>query len=290
MPNGKSSGKHSHQLLFSEAIAQLKIMAMQSALSSPVTLLADLRAVDATDRILQKITAVGWRLEAIDLKISDLSTASASIRTDIACFSEKVTGIDRCLTTVEEHVMMVPDHDAELQTLRAKITDLEDRSRRDNVRFFGFPENKEGTNIKAFLKSLLPELTFLVFSSPPVFQRAHRIGPLHKATSGRPRPIIACFLCHEQARLVLSMARSQGPHSLEGLEVRVVADFSRITNERRKAFLALRPQLRKLDIKFGLFQPARHTPPTEISLRPLSGDMTICSASLILDTLLCSRF
>ncbi|KAJ1191944.1 hypothetical protein NDU88_001257 [Pleurodeles waltl] len=174
----------------------------------------------------------------------------------ITCFREKVTDLDQCLTTVEEHVGMVPEHDAELQTLRAKIMDLEDRSRRDSISFFGIPEHKEGTDIKAFFKSLLPELTGLTFSPPLELQRVHRIGPLHKATSGRPRPIIACFLCHEQARLVLSAARSQGPFSLEGHEVRVAADFSRITNEKRKAFLALRPQLRKLAIKFGLFEPA----------------------------------
>ncbi|KAJ1186990.1 hypothetical protein NDU88_003769 [Pleurodeles waltl] len=122
---------------------------------------ADPRAVDATDRILQEITAVGQRLEAMDLKISDLSMASVSIRTDIACFREKVTDLDQHLTTVEEHVEMVPEHDAELRTIQAKITDLEDRSWRDNVRFFGIPEHKEGTDIKAFLKSLLPELTGL---------------------------------------------------------------------------------------------------------------------------------
>ncbi|KAJ1141595.1 hypothetical protein NDU88_007923 [Pleurodeles waltl] len=137
-------------------------MATKPALSSPVTLPADPRAVDATDRLLQEITAVGRRLEVMDLKISDLSTDSASIRTDIACFCEKVMDLDQSLTTVEEHVVMVPEHDAELQTLRAQITDLEDRSRRDNVRFFGIPEHKEGTDIKAFLKSLLPELTGLV--------------------------------------------------------------------------------------------------------------------------------
>ncbi|KAJ1116853.1 hypothetical protein NDU88_005058 [Pleurodeles waltl] len=127
-------------------------MATQPAFSSSVTLPADTRTVDDTDRILQEITAVGWRLEAMDLKISDLSTASASIRTDIACFCEKVTDLDQRLMTVKEHVGMVPEHDAELRTLRAKITDLEDRTQRDNVRFFGIPEHKEGTNTKAFLK------------------------------------------------------------------------------------------------------------------------------------------
>ncbi|KAJ1202194.1 hypothetical protein NDU88_005995 [Pleurodeles waltl] len=208
---------------------------------------ADPRAVDALYRIFQEITAVGRCLEAMDLKISDLSMAFSSIRMDIACFREKVTDLDQCLTTVEEHIKMVPEHDAELRTMHAKITDLVDRSRRDNIRFFGIPERKEGINIKAYLKSLLPKLTGLTFSPPLEFQRV---------TSGRPRPTIACFLRHEQAHLVLSTAQSQGPFFLESYEVRVVADFSRMTNEKRKAFLALCLQLWKMDIKFGLFEPA----------------------------------
>ncbi|KAJ1205759.1 hypothetical protein NDU88_001186 [Pleurodeles waltl] len=229
-------------------------MATQPALPSPTTLPTDSRAVNATYCILQEITAVGRCLEAMDINISDLSMASASNRTDIACFRETVTDLDQCLPTVEEHVVMVLEHYAEFRTLRAKITDLEDRSRRDNVCFFGIPEHKEGTNIKSFLKSLLPELTRLTFSPPLEYQRAHRIGPLYKATPGRSRLVIAGYLRHDQARLVLLAARSQGPFSLEVHEVRVAADFSRITNERRKVFLALRPQLRKLDIKFGLFE------------------------------------
>ncbi|KAJ1190706.1 hypothetical protein NDU88_000028 [Pleurodeles waltl] len=75
MPNGKPSGKHSHQLLFSEAIAQPKIMVALLAPPCPTALPADPRTIEATDRILQEITAVVLRLEAMDLKISDLSVS-----------------------------------------------------------------------------------------------------------------------------------------------------------------------------------------------------------------------
>ncbi|KAJ1127730.1 hypothetical protein NDU88_006123 [Pleurodeles waltl] len=160
-----------------EAISQLKVMAAQQTLSSPLTVPADPQALDVTDRILQEITSVGRRLEAMDLKITDLSAASASIRMDIACFSEKVVDLDQRLINVEDHIRMLPEHDGALRTLREKLTDVEDQSRRDNVCFFGIPERKEGTDIKAFLQSLLPELTGLTFSPPLEFQRVHMVGP-----------------------------------------------------------------------------------------------------------------
>ncbi|KAJ1092122.1 hypothetical protein NDU88_005234 [Pleurodeles waltl] len=110
------------------AIAQPKVMAAQQALSSPSTVPDDPPAMYVTDRILQEITAVGRRFEAMDLKIMDLFAASVSIRTDIACFSDKVADLDQHFTKVEDHVRTLPKHGAELQSLREKLTDLEDRS------------------------------------------------------------------------------------------------------------------------------------------------------------------
>ncbi|KAJ1164387.1 hypothetical protein NDU88_004827 [Pleurodeles waltl] len=140
----------------------------------------------------------------MDLKITDLTVASSSIRTDIASFRETVNNLDQHLTTVEDQVAAIPDQEEELRTLRAKITELEDRSHRDNVRFFGAPEQKEGSDIKAFLKSLLIDHFGIEYSPPLEFQRVHRIGPPHKASTNKPRPIIACFFRHEKpARLSL---------------------------------------------------------------------------------------
>ncbi|KAJ1218276.1 hypothetical protein NDU88_005859 [Pleurodeles waltl] len=40
-------------------------------------------------------------------------------------------------------------------------------------------------------------------------------------------------------------------------DIRITDDYSKETNDRRKAFLALQPRLRQLEIKYGLFDPAR---------------------------------
>ncbi|KAJ1125981.1 hypothetical protein NDU88_004394 [Pleurodeles waltl] len=196
MPSGKSSGKHSSQLLISVVIAQPKIMATQSVPPCPAPLPADSHSREAMDRILQEIAAVGRRLEAMDAKISDLTMASTSIRGDIAGFRETATDLDRPLMTVEDQVAALLNQETELRSLRAKVTDLEDRSRRDNVCLFGIPEYKEGSDIKTFLTNLLPEVRGLFFSPLLEFQRAHRIGPLHKETptSLFPSSLVSCFM------------------------------------------------------------------------------------------------
>ncbi|KAJ1138186.1 hypothetical protein NDU88_004577 [Pleurodeles waltl] len=114
-------------------------MAAQTAPSCPTTSPANPHTMEVANCILQESTAVGRRLEAMDSKISDLTMASTSIQADIAGFRETVNDLDRRLTTVEDHVTSLPNQEAELRTLRAKVIDLEDRSCRDNVSLFVIP-------------------------------------------------------------------------------------------------------------------------------------------------------
>ncbi|KAJ1139541.1 hypothetical protein NDU88_005911 [Pleurodeles waltl] len=85
------------------------------------------------DRILQEISAVGQRLEGMDNAMAPLTAETKSIRLDIAGFQSRVMGLDQQVSLVEAHAASSRDRDQELLYLRSKMTDLEDRSRRDNV-------------------------------------------------------------------------------------------------------------------------------------------------------------
>ncbi|KAJ1140392.1 hypothetical protein NDU88_006745 [Pleurodeles waltl] len=117
MPSGKTSGKHSRQLLFSDTITQPKTMAAQAATPLPTYSPADPTALEATDRILQEIASVGSRLEAMDLKITDLTVASSSIRADIAGYRETANALDQRLTAVEDQVAALSDQETEPRSL-----------------------------------------------------------------------------------------------------------------------------------------------------------------------------
>ncbi|KAJ1179929.1 hypothetical protein NDU88_005159 [Pleurodeles waltl] len=113
----------------------------------------------------------------MDASISSLTLETKSMRSDIASFQSWVTGLEHRVGTLETHVNTIQDRDQDLSYLRSKITDLEDRSRWDNIRLFGIPGNEEGPDAQAFLSSVLPKLTSLTFDPPLEFQRAHRVGP-----------------------------------------------------------------------------------------------------------------
>ncbi|KAJ1162589.1 hypothetical protein NDU88_003057 [Pleurodeles waltl] len=119
------------------------------------------------------------------------------MRSDIAGFQSRVTGLEHRMETLEAHMTTVQDRDQDLLQLQSKITDLEDRSRKDNIRLFVFPENEEGSDVQAFLGSVL------TFDPPLEFQRAHRVGLKRPDGALKPCPIIACLLRHAQTRQLL---------------------------------------------------------------------------------------
>ncbi|KAJ1171851.1 hypothetical protein NDU88_003709 [Pleurodeles waltl] len=90
---------------------------------------ADTHSDTAMESILQEIDQVSHRLEAMDSKITDLSADSNLIRADIGGFQDKVTDLDHDLNVVEDRTAALPYNEPELQFLRDKLTDLEDRSR-----------------------------------------------------------------------------------------------------------------------------------------------------------------
>ncbi|KAJ1091112.1 hypothetical protein NDU88_004239 [Pleurodeles waltl] len=141
----------------------------------------------------------------MDTAITSLTMEAKSMLLDIAGFQSQVTGLEHRMMTMEDHIHTFLDKEQDLLFLRSKLTDLEDRSRRNNVCFFGFPEHAEDTDTPSFLRAILPKLTEIAFDPPLEFQRAHRLGPKRKDGTSRPCPIIACLLRHGQAlRLLLA--------------------------------------------------------------------------------------
>ncbi|KAJ1181923.1 hypothetical protein NDU88_007122 [Pleurodeles waltl] len=251
---GKSSGKPAHQLLFSEALHQQKHPPAEDPPHHPHinSNMAEDTQGASMDRILQEISAVWLKLEDMDSAMVALTAETRSICLEIAGFQSQISGLDQRVTTVETQVASWTDRDQELLHLRSKLTDLEDRSRRNNIRILGFPEGIEGADILSYLRDTLSKLTNITFDPPLEFERVHRLVTKRQDGKGHPRPIIACLLRHGQACQLLQAARTQCPLQLGTLEIRLSADFSQETADRRRAFLSLHPRLRHLDVKFGL--------------------------------------
>ncbi|KAJ1195057.1 hypothetical protein NDU88_004340 [Pleurodeles waltl] len=125
--------------------------------------------------ILQEITVVSWHL-GMDSEISDLTAKTKSIHIDITGFQDQVEGVEHRLATVEARLNILPDRNKKLLYLRDKLSDLEDRSCRDNVCLFGFLEHAKDTDARAFFRDILPNFVGLTFTPLLEFQRVRRMG------------------------------------------------------------------------------------------------------------------
>ena len=88
--------------------------------------------------------------------------------------------------------------------VKRKMIDLEARSRRNNLLFFGVQEERD-ENAEKTLRKFLKER--LDIQAEPHIQRVHRLGrPLGSSVigkaAGRPRPLIACFTDYNQKELI----------------------------------------------------------------------------------------
>ncbi|KAJ1171790.1 hypothetical protein NDU88_003648 [Pleurodeles waltl] len=164
-PSSKTTSKSVQQLLFTKALLQTHPMAAtKRQLTSSQADDPEGPALEATmDRILQEVTAVGCRLEGMDSNISALTAKTKSIGTDMAGFQNHVMDLEHRILAVEDRLSTLPYRDQELLFLCSKVVDMEDRSRRDNVCFFGFPEHEEGSDVKGSFRNILPVLIGLAF-------------------------------------------------------------------------------------------------------------------------------
>ncbi|KAJ1164817.1 hypothetical protein NDU88_005251 [Pleurodeles waltl] len=169
-----------------------------------------------------------------------------------------MSGLDQRVATVETQVASWTDRDQELLYLRSKLIDLEDRSRRNNVRLLGFPEGIEGADLFSYLRETLPKLTEITFDPPCGISKGTQAGPqAGPQETGTPPSYHSLLAATHVGSQTATGSQNARPIQIGHLEIRISADFSKETAERRKAFLSLRSRLCQLNVKFGPFEPAR---------------------------------
>ncbi|KAI4899577.1 hypothetical protein NFI96_016490, partial [Prochilodus magdalenae] len=135
--------------------------------------------------------------------------------------------------------------------LQVKLTDLESRSRHNNIRIIDLSEETEGLRPTAFFAELLSE----VFPSPPEIDRAHRALSAKPRTGGKPRAVII-RLHHFQnkERIIREACARRGKHQFRGKLIFIFEDFAPDVLEQRTVLVDVL-QVRKFVAYDGLHCP-----------------------------------
>ena len=115
----------------------------------------------------------------------------------------------------------------ENEYLREKMRDLEDRSRRDNLRVDGLKEidNETWEKTEEILQQMIRDVLELEGIN---IERAHRVGNKSNEKNA-PRTIVAKFSSYKDKQAILSVAKK-----LKGKDIYINEDYSKETLEIRK--------------------------------------------------------
>lgn len=198
----------------------------------------------------QKLEAIWATTSATDSKLAEITNRISQVESRIRFLEDATESLKANPTATA----------AEVEVLRQKLDDIENRERRNNLRFIGFPEGSEEGDALSFLGRVTPEIMNIDFARGLEIDRAHRIGALRKSPdSDRPapaRPIIARFLRFQDRERIAEAARKMGKITWKGQRVMVFADYSKMVNEKRMKFNECKKLLNEKRIKFSLSYPA----------------------------------
>lgn len=202
----------------------------------------------------------------------DLSTliqeSVATLHSSVKELTETVNGVQDRLEATES---LAGDNFAALNTLEKRIQalekqnkllldrvdDLENRSRRNNLRILNVPEGSEkGQSTIQFVSQMLMEVIGEgTLDKPPELERAHRsLG--EKPPAGQPpRPFVVCFNRFQEKETILRWARAHKPE-FNGSELRFFPDMSANVAKKRAAFKGVKQLLWEKKIRFHLRYPA----------------------------------
>ncbi|KAK7940305.1 hypothetical protein WMY93_003631 [Mugilogobius chulae] len=135
--------------------------------------------------------------------------------------------------------------------LQSKMSDLEGRSRRNNVRIYGVPENAEGTSMPRFVENLL--MTELA------------------TTRCTPRSTVIRFLRHTTKEKVLQAAWKK-PMYVQNKRVFFDHDYATEVQQKRKDYAPIKKVLKENQIQF-------QTPLTKMRIHFDTGAVTFSDPS-----------
>ncbi|KAK7898831.1 hypothetical protein WMY93_019684 [Mugilogobius chulae] len=186
-----------------------------------------------------------------------------SIKEDIAKVNDRMEEVEGRIEKAEERIQTMEDAVTGLVQLHMrlsdKLTDLESRSRRENIRIYGVPETSErdSPSMNAFVEKLLREGLNLDEADNINIERAHRsLGP-PPPDGASPRSILVKFLSFKTKEQILRKSWQQKGFTWNGKQISLDNDYPPLILKNRREYADIRKILKDHQIQFQTLFPAR---------------------------------
>lgn len=206
------------------------------------------------DTIESQLTDLSRKINQIDNRVISLEASSreansrlTEIETSKAVESEvfddiisKQSNIDKLLKEERDRVNQLQRECDQLKSINEDVVDLQARSMRDNLLFFGFAEppsaeeRRSENCTQTFHKYCEKELNIPDASSAIKIERAHRIG---RYDSSKPRPIVVKFNHYPDKLLVKQKCSDLQRNSETRSQIRVSEQFPKLIQDKRRQLI-----------------------------------------------------
>lgn len=189
---------------------------------------------------------VGGKLNKVVADIKEVTERVAETEQRVADMEEACTENREALA----HALQVQEK------VLAQLTDLEARSRRNNIRIHGVPEGAEGDNIEDFIDKFIQTQ----LSLPNValnIQRCHRSLGTKPPPGANPRSVLVYLQDFKTKDMVLRSAWKMKEILYEGKRVFFEQDYPTEVVMKRKAYSAIRKTLKEKGLRFQTLYPAK---------------------------------
>lgn len=198
----------------------------------------------------------------MDGRFNSLETSLQATQAALMEHANRITAVENMSSEHDDRLIKLEQQATMLENankaLQEKVIDLEARSRRQNIKIVGLPENIESGRAADFVANLFPSLFGGEhFSRPVKVDRAHRLGSRQANNATKPRVLIARIHDDRVKELIMQLAKQQSPLMYQGHRIHVFPDFPSEVMKRRQLFDATRKRLRDAGVRTGFIYPAR---------------------------------
>ncbi|CAH2293777.1 Hypothetical predicted protein [Pelobates cultripes] len=191
---------------------------------------------------------------------TQIQTLTADLRKEIIEVSQRTAQIEKRMDDFAEAHNGLADKLHELDTVlhdhAVKMADMEDRSRRNNLRIRGIPESVLNPALPDYLLDLFQALSPETHPDQLIIDRAHRLRrPKHLPNSTARDVIVRVHFYHAKERLVRASRTPGMPDPYKDLKI--FTDLSAATLQFRKSLTPLTTTLREKGIMYRWGYPAK---------------------------------
>ncbi|KAH9374295.1 hypothetical protein HPB48_005615 [Haemaphysalis longicornis] len=212
----RARAPRSMSFLFAKRVFYLFLLLL---LSGDVELNPGPVEMDILQSLQKGQTEILNNLASIESRIAKHEGMIADIKDSLVATKKQVEELGKIVTEHKDDISILQK---EFKNLQAKNVDLENRSRRQNLLFYGVDDNKAETwdESEELIKKIVGDKLGIEVSS---LQRAHRIGVYRNK---KKRPIIANFASYKEGQEILSNAKK-----LKGSDFSIDQDFAPASRE-----------------------------------------------------------